>query len=349
MWFASLSYQYRGKCFRISKVDRIWANIRWRIVHSTEESWKIFWGHLHVLYQSDYLGNQISTHEWHHLQVILSARFPISKISLSEHSKPKLNFKDSSLYVTSYLHNPNIKPANIVNINNKIFKNHKFWPNFLVNKRDLKPENLIIDRFGNVKLADFGFAKIIKKDRTYTLCGTPEYLAPEIIKGQRRGYCRGVDWWAIGILIYEMLVGFPPFYDKQPMGIYKKVICGILEMPPFLTPEAKDIIRKLLNPDVTRRLGVKDNGKSIIKHPFFEGVDMEDILMGRIAPPWVPPLRSQKDRTFFEKEQDSQTESEFYDSFMHSKRGSVDWSRRQPSDDWEESEPAVDPRLFQDF
>eukprot|EP00954_Amorphochlora_amoebiformis_P021246 1345126-Amorphochlora_amoeboformis.AAC.1 len=92
--------------------------------------------------------------------------------------------------------------------------------------RDLKPENMLISAEGHVKLADFGFSKKLEKDkRTWTLCGTPEYLAPEIIHSIGHHY--GVDWWALGILLFEMLAGFPPFYDEQPFNIYQKIVGGI--------------------------------------------------------------------------------------------------------------------------
>ena len=87
--------------------------------------------------------------------------------------------------------------------------------------RDLKPENILIDTQGNVKIADFGFCKQASQ-KSFTLCGTPEYLAPEIIRSE--GHSKPADWWAFGILIYEMLVGFPPFYDHNPYKIYKKAI-----------------------------------------------------------------------------------------------------------------------------
>lgn len=86
--------------------------------------------------------------------------------------------------------------------------------------RDLKPENILIDAEGHLKLVDFGFAKKIQNQETYTLCGTPEYLAPEVIRNTGHGCA--VDWWALGILIYEFLVGQPPFWDQNPIKIYEQ-------------------------------------------------------------------------------------------------------------------------------
>jgi serine/threonine protein kinase len=87
--------------------------------------------------------------------------------------------------------------------------------------RDLKPENIMIGDDGYLKMIDFGFAKVVTK-RTFTICGTPEYIAPEILLNQ--GHGKPVDWWTLGILVYEMLAGFPPFQDEDPMNIYRKII-----------------------------------------------------------------------------------------------------------------------------
>ena len=118
--------------------------------------------------------------------------------------------------------------------------------------RDLKPENLLIDKEGHVKVTDFGFSKVIK-DKTYTLCGTPEYLAPEIIKS--KGHNKSADWWAFGVLMFEMLAGYPPFYDDNPVGIYKKIIEGYYEIPVVIKPVARDLIQKFLKADIKTRLG----------------------------------------------------------------------------------------------
>jgi protein kinase A len=87
--------------------------------------------------------------------------------------------------------------------------------------RDLKPENIMIGEDGYLKMIDFGFAKVVTK-RTFTICGTPEYIAPEILLNQ--GHGKPVDWWCLGVLVYEMLAGFPPFQDEDPMNIYRKII-----------------------------------------------------------------------------------------------------------------------------
>jgi len=172
--------------------------------------------------------------------------------------------------------------------------------------RDLKPENILISSNGFLKLTDFGFAKIIE-DKTYTLCGTPEYLAPEIILN--KGHGKAVDWWTLGILTYEMLVGIDPFNDDDPMMVYQKIIKGKIKFPKNIEKEAKSIIKHLLDADVTQRYGCLKNGvKDILDHRWFKGFDWKSLLFMNQEAPYIPKLKSNSDTSNFSNYPDSDSE-----------------------------------------
>ncbi|KAI9729821.1 MAG: serine/threonine protein kinase, AGC [Cirrosporium novae-zelandiae] len=173
--------------------------------------------------------------------------------------------------------------------------------------RDLKPENILIDAEGHLKLVDFGFAKKVgSPEETYTLCGTPEYLAPEVIRN--KGHGTAVDWWALGILIYEFIVGQPPFWDQNPMKIYEQIVQGHLRFPHGISREARDLICGLCVVNPSQRLGNISGGSERVKaQAFFHGVDWDALYFRKIKGPIIPKLNSESDTSNFD-EYDAPTE-----------------------------------------
>ena len=184
--------------------------------------------------------------------------------------------------------------------------------------RDLKLENILIDADGYLKIIDYGLAKMIgQEELSMSFCGTPEYLAPEMVN--RTGHDRNVDWWAIGVLIYEMLIGVTPFYNRNRNMLLMKIKNSKVIFPDRTrykidyTDEIVDLIVGLLAKDKSKRLGYKDGAKEILAHPFFASLDMEKLEKKQVVPPFKPEISKEfLDTKFFNVKGEAKDLSETY-------------------------------------
>ncbi|GMI21842.1 hypothetical protein TeGR_g10222 [Tetraparma gracilis] len=178
-----------------------------------------------------------------------------------------------------------------------------------VTYRDLKPENILIAADGYLKVVDWGFAKKVV-DKTFTTCGTPEYLAPELVQGT--GHNKGVDLWALGILIFEMLVGRTPFVGNDPddtMAICRNIMNETIEYPEDFEESAADLIEGLCTREVLARLGCMKNGCDDVKgHVFFESINWKDLKRKKVPAPWKPTVNGAMDVSNFDDIYDDEEE-----------------------------------------
>mmetsp|Transcript_23170 Transcript_23170/g.32073 ORF Transcript_23170/g.32073 Transcript_23170/m.32073 type:complete len:248 (-) Transcript_23170:102-845(-) len=178
--------------------------------------------------------------------------------------------------------------------------------------RDIKQENLLLDSQGYIKVVDFGLSKVLRGDqKTYTMCGTAQFLAPEIVA--RRGHRKEVDFWALGILIHEMITGDSPFVSAQhgydPDVIFHSIMRGFFVVPDEVSPEAADLITSLLQKEPQSRLGAgKDGFRALKSHPWFREIDWPMLLRRQVEAPYVPVINDALDSSNFDAVEHSDDE-----------------------------------------
>ncbi|KAH6678111.1 BPK2, Sch9-like camp-dependent protein kinase catalytic subunit [Halenospora varia] len=170
--------------------------------------------------------------------------------------------------------------------------------------RDLKPENILLDANGHIALCDFGLSKanLTKNATTNTFCGTTEYLAPEVLLDEA-GYTKMVDFWSLGVLVFEMCCGWSPFYAEDTQQMYKNIAFGKVRFPrDTLTTEGRNFVKGLLNRNPKHRLGAQDDAEELKRHPFFADIDWTALTKKLITPPFKPKLKSETDTQNFDPE-----------------------------------------------
>lgn len=170
--------------------------------------------------------------------------------------------------------------------------------------RDLKPENILLDANGHIALCDFGLSKanLAKNDTTNTFCGTTEYLAPEVLLDEQ-GYTKMVDFWSLGVLVFEMCCGWSPFYAEDTQQMYKNIAFGKVRFPrDALSAEGRSFVKGLLNRNPAHRLGAKADAEELMAHPFFNDIDWVALGKKSIAPPFKPKLKGELDTSNFDPE-----------------------------------------------
>ncbi|KAF2843102.1 kinase-like protein [Patellaria atrata CBS 101060] len=170
--------------------------------------------------------------------------------------------------------------------------------------RDLKPENILLDANGHIALCDFGLSKanLTEGDTTNTFCGTTEYLAPEVLLDEQ-GYTKMVDFWSLGVLVFEMCCGWSPFYAEDTQQMYKNIAFGKVRFPrDALSTEGRNFVKGLLNRNPKHRLGATNDAEELKAHPFFNDIDWDALMKKNLVPPFKPKLKSELDTSNFDPE-----------------------------------------------